>query len=142
MGCKTCIKTVSGLYPRTGQAKIHADLPRASWQEIATANIGEKPNSGFRHCKQGPLSRHPEHAVYRNTDPAAHRDTIHQGDIGFGIIGDVMIKVIFAPVKGIKQIFVIILARIIKTANIAAGTKGLFTGTFDHNGLDRRIGFP
>ncbi len=65
-----------------GQCQKCSEFTDKTRQEEGTANIGEKTNSGFRHCKNRPLGCHTEFTVHGKTDTATHGNAVNERNIG------------------------------------------------------------
>lgn len=137
----TGIKRIRRLETCARQRQIHADLARAPWQKMASANIGKQADAGFRHGEHSALVRYPMAAMHRHADAAAHHNAMDQCDIRLWKMPYRCVQDVFITIKR-QRIRRTGLPRFIKRANITACTKGPLACTTDNDRPDRLIGSP
>src|SRR5205085_7931845 len=89
MGGEAAIENVGGPKPDSGEPEIAADTPGTKVQKPGGADIGEQPDSGFRHRQKRALGGDPEGAVDGDPGAAAHRDAIDDREVWLRIAVDV-----------------------------------------------------
>ena len=108
-------------------ARYSPRCPGARAQDQRSAHIWHEANAAFGHGNHRAFSHDPLRAMGGNADPAAHRDTVHQGNIRDRQIGNLCIEAVFISPE-LAAIFEISgFPGSIKIGNIAAGTKGAIT---------------
>ena len=64
-----------------GKRQKRSEFARKPREEVGPANVREKADSRFWHRKDGLFGGDSVLAVNRETDAAAHRDPVNQGDV-------------------------------------------------------------
>ena len=95
----TGIERIGRLQPFARQRQIGPEFAGTSRQEVAPANIGKQPNSGFRHRKDHRLACHPMAAVHRHADAATHHNAMQQRDRGLAKVLDSRVQPILIAIE-------------------------------------------
>ncbi len=91
----TSVKNLNANEAVGGEGEVGAQLAVEAGQEEGTPDVREKPDGSFGHGEDGALRRDAEGRVHAQPDAAAHRDAVHQRDVGFRVGGDQVVELVF-----------------------------------------------
>ena len=141
MGAESCINGVRGVEPGARQAQIKPDAARAFVEKRGCADVGQQPDTGFRHGGHDVFAHNAVAAVDGNPDTAAHDDPVYQADIRLGKFGDGKVHGIF-DVEELARSDRVLLAGSADLNDVSAGTKGALAFGGHDNGVNRIVGRP
>ena len=123
-----------GLAPgqrESGQRQVFADTARAAAQEVATADVREQADAGFRHGHARALGHQAQTGALGNAHAAAHHDAIqhHQQRLGVGV--DQVVELVLLG-EEVLQRRVAGQCRLVEETDVAAGAKGTKRGISAH----------
>jgi len=124
------IDAVRSSKPRPGQRDITADFARQPRQGMGSADIGDQPNAGFRHCEQRALGGNPVTTMDRQPNPAAHGDSIKDRDIRVRIGRNRLVHAVFV-VKEVLPLTAAGTPGMVHADDVAAGTESPVAGPVD-----------
>ncbi len=143
-GCVRCysgVKRVVGLYPRAGEAEIHADLAGAARQEVTAADVWEQADPGLRHREQHALVGDAMAPMHRDADASAHHEAVQERNIGLGIVLDPCVQDVLVAIE-IENVGRCRLARFVQSADVPAGAEGALARALNDDGLHRVVAHP
>ncbi len=141
MGRQTERETIRPIEPRSGEREKHPDAAFEPRQIPAATDVGEQADPGFGHREARMFGRDAIFGRLRNADPAAHRNTVHEGGDRLGVSEEQMVEAIFG-VEELARLHPILGAAFGEHADVAAGAEAAPLAMVDDHRLDRVVALP
>ena len=138
------VEDVGGGEALGGQGQVGADVAVEARQEEGAADVREEADCCFGHGEDGAFGGDAEGRVHREPDAAAHRDAVHERDVGFRVGRDQVVELVFEP----EVVFGFLLARrpfsveLGEGGDVAARAEGSFARAGDDDDVGHLGLFP
>ncbi|SIJ39256.1 Uncharacterised protein [Mycobacteroides abscessus subsp. abscessus] len=85
-----------------GEREVGAELSGGAGEQVRAADVGEEADAGLGHADLRRIGDDAVGAVPGDPDAAAHRDAVHDDDVGLRVFGDGRVHPVFAvPEPGV-----------------------------------------
>ena len=108
----------------------------------AAADVRKQADARFGHGELGVLGRHAERRRLADTDPAAHRDPVHEGDHRLGVGEQLVVELVLGVEELAPGLALVIEGRVAQHRDIAARAEAAPFGMVDHHRRDTIVAGP